>query len=223
MSAAGEVHARRRIYSFAVLAVILAAVFVRLGVWQLDRLEQRRALNAARRASHRDAFVRGTPDYANEIVLTGRSRNGSPGVHLVTPIRVRGSDTATLVNRGWVYAADAATVDGSRWRESRDAFRGYTRQLDTAAAVVSRGRSMRSLNRAVVRGLLPYPVHETYVVSQDSTASNAPARLPPPDLGEGPHLGYAIQWFAFAAIALVGAASVVLRARRSMATGPTGA
>jgi cytochrome oxidase assembly protein ShyY1 len=35
-----------------------------------------------------------------------------------------------------------------------------------------------------------------------------------PALDEGPHRGYAIQWFAFAVIALVGAGAVVVRERR---------
>jgi surfeit locus 1 family protein len=39
------------------------------------------------------------------------------------------------------------------------------------------------------------------------------ARLPPPALDEGPHLSYAIQWFSFAAIALIGGAAVAVRNR----------
>jgi len=43
------------------------------------------------------------------------------------------------------------------------------------------------------------------------TASNRVARLPPPALDEGPYLGYAIQWFSFAIIAVVGGAAVARR------------
>ena len=239
-----DVRVRRRLYAFVVLALVLAAVFVRLGVWQLDRLAERRMVNAQRRAalaqppvdyaqvrstsrevaSDRRAIVRGVPDYANDIVLTGRSRNGSPGVHVLTPVRVSGSDSAVLVNRGWVYAADAATIDTARWREQRTVFQGYTRRMDQAGPAISpRGRGVRAITQAALRGLLPYPVHDVYVVSQDSATPTAPARLPLPDLGEGPHLGYAIQWFAFAAIAVVGAGIVVFRARARATPGPTGA
>lgn len=237
-----DVRARRRLSVFVAMAVVLAAIFVRLGIWQLDRLAQRRALNAQRRvtlaqqpidyaqvrgtgdASDRHVIVRGTADYANDIMLTGRSRNGSPGVHVLTPVRLVGSDTAVLINRGWVYAADAATIDATKWREDRTAFQGYTRRMDQSGPVIaSRARGIRTLTQAAVRGLLPYPVQDVYVVSQDSATGTAPARLPPPDLGEGPHLGYAIQWFAFAVIAVVGAGIVVLRARGRATPGPTGA
>ncbi|NJD10962.1 MAG: SURF1 family protein, partial [Gemmatimonadetes bacterium] len=116
----------------AVLGTVLLWAFVlacvRLGFWQLDRLEQRRALNTriARRlaalplagralledtsaAHYRRVHVAGQYDDARAIVLPGRSYRGIPGVHLLTPLRLDG-DAAVLVNRGWVASADAATI-----------------------------------------------------------------------------------------------------------------
>lgn len=227
--------------AFIALAVGLGAVFARLGIWQLDRLQERRAANARveRRLSlppaplaslagdaervNRRAFVEGTPDHPNEFVLTGRSRNGSPGVHVITPVRVPGSDTAVLVNRGWIYAPDAATADLRPWREARTRFTGYTQEFVAGAISGVQERGMRRLARDGVRRVVPYPVHEVYLVAQDSAGPNAPARLPPPALDEGPHLSYAVQWFAFAAIAIVGAAVVTLRTRRSGHAGAAGA
>src|SRR5918912_3727462 len=125
----------RRLVTFAALALAGAALFVRLGFWQLDRLHQRRRRNAvvmARIASppvdwsalphdttarYRRVRLAGAPDYEHEIVLVGRTREGSPGVNLITPVRVAGSDTAVLVDRGWVYSPDATRVDLARWRE----------------------------------------------------------------------------------------------------------
>jgi len=217
---------------FVVLAVVLAALFVRLGFWQLARLGERRALNAVtvtrleqgeapfaqlrREASpaQRRAVLEGVPDTVNEFMVTGRSRNGSPGVHILTPVRVVGSDTAVLVNRGWVYAADAATADLARWRESRGVFHGYAVQLASSGMTpVVKGRSLRPLGVDGVRQLVPYPVSDLYLVSADSQTEKTPARLPPPALDEGPHRNYAIQWFAFAAIALVGAGIVAKKSR----------
>jgi surfeit locus 1 family protein len=217
---------------FVALAVALAALFVRLGFWQLARLGERRAINTitATRLSQpeerfdqlrhdaepalRRAVLEGTPDTSNEFMVTGRSRNGSPGVHIVTPVRVAGTDTGVLVNRGWVYAADAATADLARWREARVTFHGYALQLSASAAPrMVKGRSLRPLSVEGVRVLVPYPVRDLYLVSQDSQTDTTPARLPWPALDEGPHLTYAIQWFAFAAIALIGSVVVTVRAR----------
>jgi surfeit locus 1 family protein len=226
------VKAGGRVVVFVTLAVALAALFVRLGFWQLDRLGERRSRNAdltARLAqpivafeelrdtsSFRRAMVSGEADYANDIVYTGRSRNGSPGVYVLTPVRRVSNDTAVLVIRGWVYAPDAASIDLSAWRERRAFFSGYVSALPPALASESRrenGRKMRVLSTRAVRDLLPYPVAALYLVSQDSTADGTPVRLTMPALDNGPHLSYAIQWFAFAAIALIGAAIILRKAR----------
>jgi surfeit locus 1 family protein len=223
----------RKLLAFVSLAVVLGLVFVRLGFWQLERRHERRAANARVTAQlardpvplatlpadssalDRRATVRGTPDYDHEFVVTGRSRRGSPGVHIFTPIRVYGSDTAVLVNRGWVYSPDAATVSLGRWRETQTTYSGYTEMLSGAEGAFVRGRGLRPLTRDGVRALVPYPVSPVYLVARDSGHTGAPARLDIPVLSDGPHLSYAIQWFAFAAIALVGAAFVVHRGRLS--------
>lgn len=221
----------KRTGAFVVLAVVLAALFVRLGFWQLDRHADRKHFNsdrAARLAAAplsfdsvrrqpeswlRQSRVEGEPDYASQFVVTGRSRNGSPGVHIITPVRVTGNDTAVLVNRGWVYAPDAATVDLSRWRESRTSFSGHTDTLATPeTAPQLKGRGLRSLTMAGVDSLLPYPFYSLYLVAHDSVP-DAPARLSQPVLDAGPHLSYAIQWFSFAAIAVGGAVIVWLKTR----------
>jgi surfeit locus 1 family protein len=226
--------------AFVLLALVLGTLFVSCGVWQLDRRDQRRALNDGIRrqlalppiaitellsdsvAPNRRAVVSGTPDLANEIVVTGRSLSGSPGVYILTPVRLAARDTAILVNRGWVYSPDAASVDLNRWRESRRTFNGFTQRLSNRASTggSARGRAVRQLSHPAVARLLPYPVHDLYLVAQDSAAGDSvPVRLEPPVLSDGPHLSYAIQWFAFAAIALIGTAVVVHRARHAERAG----
>lgn len=231
----------RRLIAFVALAVALAALFVRLGFWQLSRLDERRAFNAARARplseaevpfdSLRDAEpyrrvrLAGTPDFDHEIALSGRSRNGSPGVHVVTPFRRAGNDTAVLVNRGWVYAADAATADLTRWREDVREASGFTDTIASGSYAPERGRPRvtRRLTRGAVEALVPYPVHPVMLVLQDSGGPTAPPRLPLPELSDGPHLGYAIQWFAFALTAVGGAGIVVHRARKVRSAGSTAA
>lgn len=230
----------RRLIAFVALAVALGALFVRLGFWQLERRVERRTLNervrrqlalppvpvtellAQRDAVNRRVSVTGAPDFANEIVVTGRSRSGSPGVHVLTPLRLPGRDTAVLVHRGWVYSADAATVDLEKWRETRVTFTGQTLRLPSVEGpgTPARGRAVRQLSHPGIARLLPYPVHALYVVAQDSAAADStPVRLGTTLLGEGPHLSYAIQWFCFAAIAIIGAAVVVVRSGQAMRDG----
>lgn len=231
----------RRLAAFVTLAVALAALFVRFGFWQLARRDERRAFNAQRAqplslpeiafdslrdvVPYRRVHLSGIPDFSRELALSGRSRNGSPGVHVYTPFRRPGKDTAVLVLRGWVYAADAATADLSRFREQIASARGYTDTLPSGAFAADprRPRVVRRATREAIAALVPYPVHPAIVVLQDSAPASAPARLPLPELSDGPHLGYAIQWFAFALTALGGAGIVIRRSRTHRAAGSTAA
>src|SRR5439155_8016313 len=120
--------------------LLLAVGFARLGVWQLSRLHQRRAANrvtlAARSSppvllpgsalrgadtllEHR-VIARGRYDHGHDIVLRGEALQGVPGVHVVTPLRMAGTDTAILVDRGFVPAPDAVSVEPERLREPGD-------------------------------------------------------------------------------------------------------
>jgi surfeit locus 1 family protein len=221
------VNFRKRILS--ILAISFAALFIWLGFWQLRRLSERRAANAflasrrfapevqldslpsdTAKAHFRRVRVRGAYDYANEIVLTLRVRNGSPGVNILTPVHRPGSDTAVLLNRGWVYSPDGVTIDTKPWREgdSVDA-NGFVEVFPTRgpfdAPNPARPRSMRRLNKILVAKLFPYPIANYYVVLTDSARSaSAPPRVEPTPLDEGPHRNYAIQWFSFAAISIIG-------------------
>ena len=228
---------RPRIYIFCALAVIAAALFVRLGFWQLGRLRERQAYNRMftrqqlsqpvefgtlprqpDSARFRGARLEGIYDYEHELVLSPRSRRGSPGVELLTPVRRRGTDTVVVVDRGWVYSPDAASVDQKRWRE-RDtaAVLGYVEHYlpDTVVTSASKSNVIRRVTRAELASKLPYPVAPYYLIAVGDTLDLAhPARRDLPALDEGSHKSYAFQWFTFATIALVGAGIVIHRERR---------
>lgn len=227
----------RRTLLFCALAVGAAALFVRLGLWQLSRLHERRAHNAvvaAQRldapvefgalprdtvaAHYRAAHLEGTYDYAHELVLASRTRQGSPGVEILTPVRVAGSDTAVLVDRGWVYSPDGASVDLSRWREADSAtVQGWVETYmpdDGVTTSVFGPRVVRRTSRSEIAAKVPYPVAPYFLIAtSDSAGRDHPVRREAPVLDEGPHRGYAIQWFSFALIAIGGAAAVVFRER----------
>jgi surfeit locus 1 family protein len=200
-------------------AALVAAVCVRLGLWQLDRLEQRQARNATIAAAFREppiaaelamrdsatrfrrVTLRGRWDYGREVTIVGRTRNGSPGVHIITPTILDDTEREVLVNRGWVYSPDARTVDLPRWQEgARAEFIGYIDDLPSSL----RESSRPSLYVVALADSVTVPA-----------IGDRPARLPAPAFAdEGPHLNYAVQWFSFAAIALIGAPLVVRRQRR---------
>jgi surfeit locus 1 family protein len=221
---------RPRVVVFCIISIALSALFIRLGIWQLDRLTWRRGLNAEV-ASHiasppvpidqlphdsaamryRRVQLSGVFDYANEIVITQRIRGGSPGVNLLTPLRVAGRDSAYLINRGWVYSPDGKDIDRAKWREPDSAtVIAFALPATTIAANVAgvvSPKIMRSLDFNAVQRGLPYPIARVQLVQLGDTSpeANIPPRLQPPAPDEGPHKSYAIQWFSFATIALIGA------------------
>jgi len=225
---------------FVVVSVLVGVICLRLGIWQVDRLHARRARNAITLAQRalpatgirdvdstavdRRVFASGRYDFEREFVLRGRALDGVPGVEVVTPLRLEGTDTAVLVMRGYVPSADAITYAGAAHREP-DSLRvmgiAMPVPLDSAGAAPALRKgaeTWRRLDLATIRARLPYPLAPVYIVADSPvTASPAPRRLPAPALDDGPHLNYAIQWFAFASIAFGGAAALVWRRRRERA------
>ena len=232
---------RRATLAFAVFAIAISLGCIRLGFWQLDRLAERRARNALIIARLREPVVpfanlrdsgnvrftraaaSGTYDFSHDFVLTGRSRHGSPGVHVITPMRVSGSDSVILVNRGWVYAPDAMRVNLTPFREDSSAtIDGFVEEFTTEPGPVLTPSVEGGVRRLVLDSIatrLPYPVARLILVQQkDSSEAIAvsrgtPVRIEPPPLDEGPHRAYAIQWFGFALVGLVGTILVVQRDR----------
>jgi len=221
----------------SVVAIALAVLFVSLGFWQIARLHARQRANAllsSRRfapvaeldalpadtgAAHfRRVHIKGIYDNAQEIIYTLRGRNGSPGVNILTPVLRANRDTAVLVNRGWVYSADGTTIDTQPWREG-DAIdgHGFVETFPTRGPFQppnpARPRSFRRLDRAGLATIFPYPIANYYIVLTDSaTSPSAPPRVEQAPLDEGPHRAYAVQWFSFAAISIIG---IVIFIRRT--------
>lgn len=213
----------------AVLALAVVALFVRLGFWQIARLRERQAQNAiiaARRElppvelpmhhfqadalRDRRAHARGVYDYARERVWGGRTFEGAPGVALLTPLRLS-DGSAVFVDRGFAASPDAAHVDQARYRE------GDT--VEVSGLILPAPRDRRDVNPEVLRDSLPYSLLPAVVQVDDSAAPHPPGlhRWPPPTLGSGSHLPYAIVWFSLALISMVGAAQLLwMRAREGM-------
>jgi len=214
---------------FAVVTVAAAAVCARLGVWQLDRLAQRRAANATLRAvrsappvdlnqphgSVREGnAVSLTGHYLPQetVVLRGRSYEGSPGVVLATPLALAGSDSIVMVIRGFVPSPDAATADPAAYPPGDSAtIAGMAIAIpdsDGTDQVVVRGietwrrLALPELRRRIANSVAGVGVQRL----PDSSLRGFPLPLAPAELNDGPHLSYAIQWFSFATIALVGGA-----------------
>jgi surfeit locus 1 family protein len=216
------------------MTLAFAGVCIRLGVWQLHRLDERRTWNAhleqrlkavpvpvaslppdSAAGHYRRVTARGVFDYSGQVALAGRSSLGSPGVHLLTPLRLA-DGAVVVINRGWVYAPDAMTVGAARWREHEGdtiAVAGYAESWSgrEGAPVAAGQRIVRTLDSAAVARFVGPPVLRFFIVQTSDSAPSAgrPVRLGEPVLDDGSHRGYAIQWFSFALVALIGGTLLV--------------
>lgn len=223
---------RWRWVTLAVLALML--LLARLGIWQLDRLAERRAANAQLAAAlaasyifgnddltalagqppaevspdlaNRDVFLEGEYDYVEQRILLLQNHQGQPGVHLITPL-VLDSGAAVLVDRGWI--PDAEYEAGHLFTEATgpQTASGYIALTETlrrrTAESVAPATPNDEIFRVDVAALaeeLPYPLAPYYV--KLSPTGEVDRTLPVAiakeiDLSEGPHLGYAMQWFIF--------------------------
>jgi surfeit locus 1 family protein len=223
----------------ALLVVTLgvAATCVRLGFWQLDRLQQRRDLNSTissrlalppqpltavlegssspSELAYRRVWVEGAYDTGREITLYGRPLEGRPGDHLLTPL-ILADDTAIIVDRGWVPTAPGRGA-GETPPEGLVTVRGFLVEPEsstTASAEVP--STVAKLDLTLIGQDLPYEVAPVALRLQEQSppqVSGLPAPDTPPELDEGPHLSYAVQWFSFAGVAIIGYLALERRER----------
>jgi len=214
-----------------VVVLALAAVFVRLGIWQLDRLEERKLTNAVgeqRLAAqpvdlstlleetsnidslqYRRVTVEGEYEPSEEVLIRSQVELGQAGFHVITPL-LRDDGSAVLVNRGWVpITMDTPPVDAGP-DSGRQTVEGWVQLTQTRPPLGQEEPpgDLDVLNRVDItrigRQTLP-ELAPVYVVAMGERTNDLPIRVDPPDFtDEGPHLGYAIQWFGFTAVVLVG-------------------
>ncbi len=245
MTASDYRFARRPKWLAGHLIVVVALVgFLLAGFWQLSRLDERRTTNAAieaRAGSDPVALpsiesvtadpgefewvrVEFDADWITdqEVLLRAQSLDGISGHDVLTPALVDG--TAVVVNRGWVpidvedppvaIAAPEAPITRVEGVLRLSQQRGSFGPIDPDDGV------LRRIARVDLERLEPqisgrlYPVW-VQLLGQSPAQPEFPRTRPLPDLGEGPHLSYAVQWFLFAGVVVVGYPVLLRRTARS--------
>jgi len=210
-----------------VLALAGIALTVSLGNWQSRRAEEKLALGqeldaAGRHAvlalpsepvdAHAYAFsrisARGEYSAKHTILLDNKVLRGVAGYHVLTPLKLAGSDTYVLVNRGWVAAGarrdslpQIRTPAGTETVEGIAVVPGsHMLELDAKTEDGMVWQNLVLARYAKWSGLKLQPV----VLQQISQAADGLARVwDRPDTGADKHRGYAFQWYALAATILI--------------------
>jgi cytochrome oxidase assembly protein ShyY1 len=232
---------RPRWIGFHLLVVGGIVLMISLGFWQLRRWDQRKEFNAqvtsridlaavpldelVAAGADPDAVewraveARGTYLPDEQVVVVNRSQGGRAGDMIVTPLELA-DGRILLVERGFVPLGAAAgpPPDGDvavlgRLRPSQERRRGGL--SDPATGDLT---EVQRLDIERLTSQLPGPVVPMYVELVDAVPAPTdgdPEPVAAPELDEGPHLSYAVQWFIFATCV---AGGWVLAVRRSIAT-----
>jgi cytochrome oxidase assembly protein ShyY1 len=207
-----------------VLALLAVAVMISLGFWQLRRLDERRDANTLIKSRSTEAALAvedtahltpddlryravratGTYDAAATKIIASRTQDGGPGGWVVTPMRVGAG--SVLVLRGFERLSPDGSLQAPTPPDGTATVDGFAMAIDRFDPIAKKDLGDLQQN---IQSPLPVVV-QARVSRPTDDAGLAP--VPLPDLGEGPHLGYAVQWFIFAVIAAVGYPLILRRA-----------
>ena len=202
---------RPRLWALA-LAAAACAAGVALGNWQARRAEEKRTLGA----QVQRIMVHGEFMPERTLLLDNKVRSRRAGYEVVTPLRLA-EGIHVLVNRGWIEAParrdqlpEVATPSG-RVRVEGVMLARLPRPLNLSGKSSGRVRQSLDLKEFAVESGLPL---QAFVIEQHSALADGLLReWPRPDAGVEKHQGYALQWYALAALAV--ALAVVLSFRKN--------
>jgi cytochrome oxidase assembly protein ShyY1 len=221
---------------------VLGVVFVSMGEWQLDRLAQRKERNATTIANEQSPVrpyeqvfthpitdadqwqrveARGTFDADHQFVVRYRSNGDREGYEVVTPLRT--ANGIVLVDRGLIPLPRGTQIPsiGPAPPIGEVTVVGHVRRNEKGrrGANTPADNQVRLINSDAIGTALPYPIKSGYIglltVQPEQQGGFQPIQLP--ELSEGPHFWYAVQWFMFTAVGIAGIVVFIrtdLRARR---------
>ena len=208
---------------------MLMTVFLRLGWWQWSKgmdvetqvalRDQRSAVNPlllgaeAVNAQEVDGIavvVRGHFDVTQQFFLDNQQHQGRPGVHVITPLQIEGSQVRVLVNRGWVGWGGSRTVlPQAPVPAGRVEVHGRASlPSDKAPAFVSEsvgdtGALRTRIRLDEIQAAQDHPLQPVVILMAGAEPSDGLVRDWPELSNKAPmHKGYAAQWFLMAAVLL---------------------
>lgn len=207
----------------------MAGLFVSLGLWQLARNTHKHDLVAREKAAYAKPApdvtalpvgtrvgapvqARGTFDGSHETVLRNQVLNDNVGVDVLTPLRLS-DGSAVLVDLGWVRASASAGVTTDPPPGGTAVVHGLLQTSspfsagDTVNHLADGRLGVPRVDLRAIGATLPYHLRPVWITARaiaPKPTGHAPALPQPPPPDPVNHLEYAIEWFAFALIPILG-------------------
>lgn len=214
-------------WAIAAAAVLAIAATLALGEWQWSRAQQKLALHAAiaerqdapvlanRQLAaaagdvaallHRPVELRGEWVAAHTVYLDNRQMGGKPGFYVVTPLRLEGSGSAILVQRGWVQRnfAQREQLPAVQTPAGPVVVRGRLAPPPAKLYAFSeeeRGLIRQNLDLARFQSETGLPLLQLSVRQLGAASEGLLRDWPQPASGADKNYGYAAQWWALAGL-----------------------
>ncbi|MFC6044157.1 SURF1 family cytochrome oxidase biogenesis protein [Nocardioides hankookensis] len=220
----------RRWLLFAVVVVLLCYAAWWLGQWQFHRLHDRKASNAVVRANEdrapspvgdvlapgrpvqdddewRQVTATGTYDTDNTVIVRYRTRDGASGIDVVVPL-VTDDGATLLVDRGWLASDNEGTSpdDVPAPPDGETTVEGWVRADADGDSTKVSDHSTRAISSEAIGTAIDHEVYGGFVVldTENGQAADGLEPVELPELDNGPHFFYGLQWWFFGLLALFG-------------------
>lgn len=212
------------------VAMTGVGVTVSLGLWQIDRAEQKESMARERQSRaaqaeldarwldpsawersrqdeflHRRIRVAGHWHGEHTVYLENRQMHGRPGFQVVTPLRLEGSDTVILVQRGWVprHFLDRTALPEIETPSGLVTLQGRlapwpSRIYDFGGQEL--GPIRQNLDWSAYRVQTRLDLAESSLLQTGDDSQGLQRAWPDIASGVEKHRGYALQWFALSGL-----------------------
>jgi cytochrome oxidase assembly protein ShyY1 len=235
----------RRWLTFGAVVVLLCYAAWWLGQWQFHRLEDRKASNAVVRANEdrtptpvgdvlapgrpvgdddewRQVSATGTYDTDETVIVRYRTRDGQSGIDVVVPL-VTSDGSTLLVDRGWMASDNEGTGpdDVPAPPTGELTVEGWVRADATGDSATVSNHSTRAISSEQIGAAIGTEVYGGFVVleSEDGQAADGLEPVELPELDNGPHFFYGLQWWFFGVLAIIGFGYLAWDERRTLRAG----
>ncbi len=206
----------------------LLPVLIALGMWQLDRSEQKRAFldaqeqaaateilhlsaaldNNAQVLKYRNVEATGHYDVAHQFLIDNQISDGKPGYFVLTPFILTGETKAVLVNRGWIpLTQNRSVVPDLQIAKTKATITGRINNFPSVgiklvgAEIPTEGwpSIVQVVDSNVLAKKLGYPLFQFQVELAKELADGYKREWHTSTIMQPEqHTAYAIQWFALA-------------------------
>ncbi len=222
------------------LTLISIPVFIKLGYWQYDKAALKQKIQAnfahknakqipnlkdylsnSERLEFKKVEVEGEYDSTYQILIDNKVENSLAGYHVVTPLKIKNTDTYVLINRGWIQGHQtrdelpvfdtpkgALKIQGMAWLPTEKIFTLEKNvSIEQSAQVAAKNAQWQLVwqNLDMQKYVKSAPIKILPVIVKLDSKSTAGGFVRNWEMSADrivTHLGYAYQWFGFAFAAL---------------------